>query len=215
MNRRPPVDPRLTRGPGDGDARDRSNRVRALGWALPAGVIMGLMVWYAAGTRAGWTTFFLVTAGASGFALFVSEFAGRSAGQLFHPGSSKRVRDYSAATALAAQGRYEEAMARFRLGAEEEPEDPRPCVEVARLYTRHLDDTVEALQWFREARRRGLSSGEERLVMREMVEAAERGGNGLLAAPDLARYAEEHEEAEEGEWARNLLAELKRTLADD
>ena len=34
------------------------------------------------------------------------------------------------------------------------------------------------------------------------VEAAERGGNGLLAAPDLARYAEERAGTQEEAWAR-------------
>lgn len=175
---------------------------------------MGIMVGYAAGTRAGWVTFLTVTPGVAVFALAVSGLAGRSAGRLLHPGASRRPREYSDAAALVARGRYEEALARYRLGAEEAPEHAHPCVEVARLYTRYLDDTGESLRWFREARRRGLSPGEDRLVMREMVEAAERGGNGLLAAPDLARYAEQHEGSEEGRWASALLAELKRTLEE-
>lgn len=174
---------------------------------------MGLMVTVAADVATGLKTAGLVIVVAGGGALIFSELVGRTTAALLHPGGSSRRRgEYSAPQALVAKGRYGEAVEAYQAAAAGAPEDPLPCLKLARLFGERMGDAEEALRWYREARARGIHPDEERAVMRELVEAAERGGNGLASAPDLARYAEERAGTDEEAWARRVLTELKREL---
>ena len=149
-----------------------------------------------------------------GGSLLFSELMGRTTAQILHPTAAGRQRGYSGAAALAAKGRYAEAVEAYATASAEAPDDPLPCLKAARLLTERMGQHEAALDWFREARKRDIHPGEERAVMREMLEAAERGGTGLRVAPDLARYAEERSGTDEANWARTTLAFLKEELKD-
>ncbi|HSG47727.1 MAG TPA: hypothetical protein VLA43_07955 [Longimicrobiales bacterium] len=194
----------------DGAARARLLKVAA--WSLFPAVFMGGAVAVKAGPLAGLGVFLLVAVVAGGGSLAITEVVGRAAGHLLDPSTGRRHREYSAPASLAARGLYAEAVSAYEAAALEFPEDPAPCLAAARLCAGPLADADQALRWFRQARTRGLGGGEERVVIREMVEVAERGGNGLKAAPDLARYVEERAGTPEGDWAMERLAQLKQTL---
>jgi hypothetical protein len=175
---------------------------------------MGLMVTVASDLQTGlkWAGIIIVVAG--GGSLLFSEIMGRTTAQILHPGSTARGREYSGVAALVARGRYQDAILAYETAAAEYPDDYIPCLKLAALLSDRVGDAEGSLRWYREARRRGIHPAEERAVMRQMVEAAERGGNGLLAAPDLARYAEERSGTDEEAWARRTLVELKQALRD-
>lgn len=196
----------------DRDLPARARLFQALGWSIFPGLALGLMVTVASDVTSGIKTFALVVGIAGGGSLLFSELVGRTTAQILHPTAAGRTRGYSAPAALAAKGRYEEAIAAYQVAAGENPDDPLPCLKIARIYAERVGDAELALRWFREARSRDIHPGEERAVIREMVEAAERDGNGLRAAPDLARYAEERSGTDEEAWARRTLAELKEEL---
>lgn len=203
-----------SRGPGEKDTAARARIFQALGWAIFPAFIMGLMVTVAADLQTGlkWTGIIMVVAG--GGSLLFSEIMGRTTAQILHPGSTARGREYSGVAALVARGRYQDAVLAYQEAASEYPDDYIPCLKLAALLSERVGDAEQSLRWYREARRRGIHPAEERAVMRQMVEAAERGGNGLAAAPDLARYAEERAGTDEEAWARRTLVELKRALRD-
>jgi hypothetical protein len=176
---------------------------------------MGIMVTVAADLQTGlkWTGIIIAVAG--GGSLLFSEIMGRTTSQILHPSSTARGREYSGVAALVARGRYQDAILAYETAAAEYPDDYIPCLKLAALLSERVGDAEGSLRWYREARRRGVHPAEERAVMRQMVEAAERGGNGLLAAPDLARYAEERTGTDEEAWARRTLVELKQALRED
>lgn len=175
---------------------------------------MGGAVFIGVGPKAGIASFFLVLLVAGGGAIFVTEAVGGATGRMLHPSMGRKHRDYSGPASLVARGLYREAVTAYRGASLEFPEDAVPCLGAARVHANHLRETETALQWFREAWRRGLPPGHDRVVIREIVEVAERGGNGLLAARDLAQYAEQRAGTAEGVWARTRLEELREALRD-
>lgn len=196
----------------DHDAAARTRFLKVAAWSLFPAVFMGGAVSLKAGALAGVGAFVLVALVAGGGSLIVAELAAAAAGRLLHPSGGRRRPEYSGPASLAARGLLREAVSAYEAASHEFPDDPVPCLEAARIRAGPLGDTEGALRWFRHARARGIPRGEARVVIREMVEAAERGGNGLLAAPDLARYADERDGTAEGAWARERLAALKAGL---
>jgi tetratricopeptide (TPR) repeat protein len=97
--------------------------------------------------------------------------------------------EYSHAQALAAQGRYAEAVAAYEVAAAESAGDPVPYVEVARIQRDHLADYESAAIWFRRARRDArLSPGQELLIAQELIELyTKRLHQPRRAIPELAR----------------------------
>lgn len=196
------------------DGATRARLLKVAVWALLPSAFMGGAVAVKGGLAAGLGAFLLVALVAGGGSLAITHVVGRTTGHLLHPSTGRRHREYSGPASLAARGLNAEAVSAYAAAALEFPEDPVPCLGAARLCAGPLGDPDQALRWFRQARTRGLGAGEDRVVIREMVEAAERGGNGLAAAPELARYAEERAGTAEGVWATERLAGLKRTLRE-
>ncbi|MDT8340791.1 MAG: hypothetical protein RQ751_04695 [Longimicrobiales bacterium] len=199
----------------DRDPAARARLLKVVLWTLFPALFMGGAVWFRSGFLAGAGAFLLVSVSGAGGALALTELAARAAGRLVHPSTGHRHREFSGPAALAARGLHADAVAAYEALAREFPEDPEPCLGAARICGGPLEDVEAALRWFRTARRRGLSEGGARIVIREIVEAAERSGNGLLAAPDLARHADEHEGTDEGRWARDRLRGLKAGMRRD
>ncbi len=110
----------------------------------------------------------------------------------------------------------EEAVRIHRERSEEDPSDPEPWLEIARVEREHLRRPHRAADALREARRRiPRDSGRAGLVARELAELH----LGPLrsprsAMPELARAAELLEGTAHGEWARSTLADLKKRMAD-
>jgi len=86
-------------------------------------------------------------------------------------GTTPPRRDYSAAQALVARGRYREAVEAYEIAAAESEGDPEPYLAIARLLRDHLTDFETAAAWFRRARRDArLSTGQQLLVAQELIE---------------------------------------------
>lgn len=191
------------------DLSAKARFFQAAGWSLIPGLAMGLMVTVASDVRTGLLAAGLIVVGAGGGALFFSEVMGRATAHLVHPTGGRRG-EFSAPAALAAKGRYREALDAYQGLARDAPDDPLPCLKVARLYAERLADGEAALRWFQQARARGLEEAEDRMVIREMVGVAEANAIPMRMAPELARYAEEKAGTPDESWARETLARLKR-----
>jgi len=125
-------------------------------------------------------------------------------------------REYSAAQALAAQGRYREAVAAYELGAAESDGDPEPYLAIARILRDHLGDLEDAGAWFRRARRDAtLNKGQELLVTQELIELyTKRLNQPQRAIPELARIPTLVPGTPQAEAAERQLAAL-RAVPDD
>ncbi len=203
----------------DVDSVARARRVRALLGAAP-GAILGLI----AGLRAmmlsdsslailypfiglligAAVVFFLV--------VLISEAGGKMGSTLHNPSgrTTPHRPEYSQAQALAVRGAYPEAVDAYELLVLEHPKDSEPYIQLARLHRDRLDDLERAVRWFRRALRDSeISSGQEILVLREIVEIyTHRLGEPARAGPYLARIAEKYPETPDGQWAERELDEL-------
>lgn len=139
------------------------------------------------------------------------------AAQIYNPsGRTTPSRpEYSLAASLAVRGRFEEAIEAYERCLAENPEDPEPCLRIARLLRDELRRYEEAITWFRKAR--GLPTiepGQEILATREIVEIyTSKLGTPAKAAPELARMAQRFAGTPTGEWARRELQEIKKVIA--
>jgi tetratricopeptide (TPR) repeat protein len=126
-------------------------------------------------------------------------------------GTTPPRREYSAAQALAAQGRYREAVDAYEIAAAESGGDPAPYLAVARIQRDHLRDFHASAEWFRRARRDArLSRGQDLLVAQELVELyTNRLADPSRAIPELARIVRLAPDGPQGEAAARRLAELR------
>jgi len=124
--------------------------------------------------------------------------------------------EYSQARALAAQGRYTEAVAAYELAAAESAGDPTPYVEIARIQRDQLRDCESAAAWFRRARRDArLNAGQELLVTQELIELyTKRLGQPQRAIPELARIPRLLPGSPQAAAAEREIAALRATLGD-
>lgn len=208
---------RRSYGPRSGQ-RDRdlsrvARNVEAAAWSLAGamlGMIAGLRIGHPLlGALVGWAVCFLVTRGIVGA-------SGAAATILHAPSgtSTPHAPEHSRAVALAARGRYPEAVAAFREAVDENPADPTPHLGIARIHRDHLGDPEGAARWFRRALREAdMPGGMAVLVRRELVELyLHRMEEPRRAAPELARMAQEWAGTEQGEWAARELAVVKKEM---
>jgi hypothetical protein len=104
----------------------------------------------------------------------------------------------------------------FEQAIGEDPTDGQPYLRIARLKRDKMKDAEEAAVWFKRALSEAtLSSGAHRLTLRELVELYEhRLGTPAKATPLLARMADAHAGTQDGEWAADELARIKRYMAE-
>jgi tetratricopeptide (TPR) repeat protein len=202
----------------DRDSAADVNRVRALVYASAGGVI---------GLAAGAFKFGLaggLVGGALGYAAVyfavqrLAEGAGRTLGSIYHPSgtSTPYRRQYSEPQSLALRGLFQEAIDCYETYVAEFPEDPEPCIGIARIYRDHLRRYEDAVHWFRRARQAtGIQSGQELLVTREIIELYQGKLNQPRSAiPELARLAERFAGTREGGLARAELEQLRRETSE-
>lgn len=103
-------------------------------------------------------------------------------------------------------GDHEAALAAYRAGAEQYPEDPEPLIRGARI--------KEALNWIQEARTiPGLQDRERIRLDNELVDLYEGPlDRPHLALPLLARLAEEYGGSRVGDYAAQRLSTLRARL---
>lgn len=119
--------------------------------------------------------------------------------------------EHSQARGLALQGHVAAALHAYEEAIVEDPGDPEPYVESARLYRDALARPAEALAWYRRARSaRRLTPGQDALIIRELTEVCvHRLGEPLRAAPELSHLARTRPGSPEGEWARRELERIR------
>ena len=154
-----------------------------------------------------------VFVGVGGGALLFSETMVGMVRGATNPRGVARPRDHSKAEAFLARGDPEAAMAVLRASLEEFPQDAAALLLVARIRRDALADPEGSLREFRRARDSGvLSQPEMRVTIREMLDLARGLGEPVLVAPDLARHRDRFVGTEEGGWAAEELAEVKRSI---
>lgn len=202
----------------DRDAAAAVNRARALLYAGAGGFIgllgggfkfgpLGALV----GAILGYAAVYFAIQGLSGG-------AAQAVGQIYHPSgaSTPYRRQYSEPQSLALRGLFQEAIDCYQSYVAEFPEDPEPCIGIARIYRDHLKRYEDAVQWFRRARQAaGIQTGQELLVTREIIELYQgKLDQPRRAIPELARLAERFAGTREGDLARAELEQLRREASD-
>ena len=130
--------------------------------------------------------------------------------------SGARGSDYSYAQALEKRGDLEGAIEIYKEAIRVNRRDPMPYLRLAAIRTREglHEEAIDVL-------RRGLSVARfnprgRALAVREIHEISTSGlGNTARAAPDLVRYLEREPEGEDGEWARQELADIKERIRQE
>ncbi len=198
------------------DQVERVYMLRILTFSVPAGGFVGLL----AGSRIGHPVLGLLV-GAALAALIpkaIVEAAGKMGGTLYSPSGSStpHKREYSLAASLAIRGEFAKAAAAYELAISEYPEDPEPYLCLARLLRDELGRHEEAARWFKRARSDSkISDGQALLASRELIELyTVQLREPAKAAPELACLAEKYDGTPEGDWARDMLAEVKRGMAE-
>ena len=154
----------------------------------------------------------------AGSVLLLTNAAGSAASVLHAPssGAPPRKSEHSRAEAMAAAGRYEEAITEFELAVAEDPSDPTPYLRIARIHRDHLGRLEDAVRWFRRALRESQAPrGTAILARKELIELfTHRMGAPERALPELARMAAELAGSPEAEWAASELREIKARLSE-
>ena len=232
MALRPPertyTEPEKRKGPRDVDAAARAQTVHALGWALYAGLPMGialgggLVKLLGLGGVVSVAVVLLGIVGGPliifGVALAVAGAAGKGAGTIYMPsGRGSRKKEYSRAVALAARGEFQDAIISYEAEILDDPTEPEPYLRIARICRDNLKDHDEALAWFKRATREAeLSGGQEIRSRREMAEIyLHHRREPRRAAPELARLAEAYPDTPDGQWAARELAAIKEEMAGE
>lgn len=154
-------------------------------------------------------------AAAMGFAWFFDEGSTR----LFHSVLSPLGRSgtgrpgFSHIDAHLAVADHEGAAAALEIFVDAHPREVAGWITLARVLAGPKHDVEAGVRCLEDGLRavRGSRIKEEELL-RQLVVLREGTGEGLAAAPLLARYAERWGESREGEWAREKLAEVKASI---
>jgi tetratricopeptide (TPR) repeat protein len=199
----------------DTDSARDTARVKILYYAGAGAIIGGL----GGAFKWGLPGFLIGGALGYGFVFFtvtsLVEGSGALLGKIYHPRgeSTPHKREYSEPQALVLRGLFQEAIDCYETYVAEFPDDPEPCIGLARVYRDHLQRYDDAVTWFRRARgAAGMDSGREILVTREIIEIyVKRLGQPERAIPELARLADRFAGTREGHLAK---AEIERIRAE-
>ena len=197
----------------DTDSAETARRVKTLiysGAGAFMGAVAGGVHWggpgFVAGALAGGGVVY-------GGVQVASGAAGRGGGHIYNPSGSSTpgAREYSEPQSLVHRGLFQEAIDCYETYVAEFPDDPEPCVGIARIYRDQLKRYDEAVRWFRRARQTGgIDRGREILITREIVELyTGRLNTPRAAIPELARLAERFAGSREGELAGEELRRLR------
>lgn len=205
------------------DAADRVNRLRVLVYALVAGPIIGGLCGAFIARSLGQSPFLGGVIGMPlGFlAVYwltttVVEKTAKTMEQIYNPSgtSTPRRAEYSYAASLVARGRYEEGLAAYELHAIENPDDPQPFFQAARLCKEHLQRPQDAISWYRRARADSMMTrGEELFAIQEIIELYMRVlKTPRKAIPELAMLIDRFPDTPNAEAARRELTEMREML---
>jgi tetratricopeptide (TPR) repeat protein len=207
----------------DTDTAETAFRVKALAWSM-AGLLLGFLLGVLIVLKTGaplLRTVVLASLGvwAAGFfgGLFISERAARAGASIYFTSGSKLpvLREFSLAESYVARGRIEDAVAEFERAAARYPDDPEPCLRLARLLRDRLGRHDDAITWFRAAATRATDAGTVIAARRELIEiCTHRLRTPERALPDLARLAAEHPGTPVATWAERERRDIRRTLRE-
>lgn len=148
----------------------------------------------------------------------LTEGSGALMGKIYHPSgdSTPHRREYSEPQALTLRGLFQEAIDSYRTYVAEFPDDPEPCLGIARIYRDHLKQYDDAVTWLKRARQaKDIDPGREVLVTREIIELyLGKLHQPQRATPELARLADRFAGTREGDLAKSELAELRKAVRD-
>jgi tetratricopeptide (TPR) repeat protein len=174
---------------------------RLWGWPLMPSLVGGFAI--------GWLIPFVLATSFTGL-------MGNAAGRFYMPSGATTPgdRQYSLAQSYAVRGRFDLAAKEYERNAHEYPEDPEPCMRLARLYRDELMRYEEAIIWFKRAGEiPGVPASTDMMAMREMIEVyTHKLHQPVAALPHLAKLAARHPGTPTGNWARRHLSELKADL---
>jgi tetratricopeptide (TPR) repeat protein len=204
----------------DSDSAEAVYRLKSFTWSLTGLVLGGLLGAYYAiqtgvpllrpvllGALFLWAVVYFGT-------LALAERAGRWGSSIYFSGGSRLPprRDYSLGDSLVVRARYDEAAAEYEAATSRHPDDPEPCLRLARLLRDQLQGPAAAVPWFRQALAR--AQGAHRLgIQRELIELyVHRLSEPGKALPELARIADEHGGTPSGEWALREMQAIRAAM---
>jgi len=208
----------------DIDAGDRAVRLHALMWATGVGIFGGIPIGLALATLLGFHPLLGLVLGIGvGFgvvyygSLFITNKAARAMQTIYNPSgeSTPRRREYSQAAALVMQDRHEDAAAAYEVHVTENPDDPEPYFQLARLCLEHMGRPEEAIHWYARAR------DEARLTEAQALIATQEIANIYVrrlrtprkAIPELVLLCERFPDTPAAEMAQQELQEMRALLA--
>lgn len=207
----------------DVDVGEAAYRLKTLLWSI-TGLIMGFLMGVTA-TVYGRSPILIpiCTIAVWAFVYFgtrwLTDSAGRAGASVYFSGGGTvpAVRQYSLADSMIARARFDEAAAELQRAAEQYPDDPEPCLRLARLLRDQLGRHDDAVRWFRQAvTRTGCTAATEIAATRELIEIyTHRLQTPTRALPDLARLAARHPHTPAAEWARRQLQEIKHEMRQE
>ena len=148
-----------------------------------------------------------------------AKLAGAVAGNIYNPTgeSTPPRREYSQAESLVKRGLYAEAADAYELHTAEFPDDPEPCLRLARLYRDAIGRYDEAVTWMERAGQTGgLTSGQELMIIQELVELyTQKLRQPRKAITELALLIHRFPDAPPAANARRELAAMRELLAKE
>jgi tetratricopeptide (TPR) repeat protein len=200
----------------DFDSAETAYRLRSFTWSLTGLVLGGLLGAYYA-IQTGVPLLRPIVFGALFLWAFVyfgtlalAERTARWGSSIYFSASRLPVRrDYSLGDSLVARSRYEEAAVEYETATARHPDDPEPCLRLARLLRDQMKRPADAVPWFRQALSR--AEGAHNLgIQRELIELyVHRLQAPERALPALARIADEHAGTPSGDWAVREMRDIK------
>lgn len=215
----------------DVDAAERAFGIQTLAWALAVGLLMGgvggagiVVMLQQQGRLQGFPPiagavlgFLGVGTGVYGLARWAVRRAREVTQSIYNPsgGSTPYKPQYSYAASLVVRGRYQEAAAAYELHAIENPAEPVPYLQLARLYRDKLQQYEDALAWFRRVRTDAtLGPGQELYVIQEIIDLyTHKLRTPRKAIPELTLVCQRFPGTPAARAAEKQLAEMREMLA--